>query len=136
MNWNQMKDMGRSVFVSDPMKVAGVTAMVTIALFLVAKHELSGCKISDQQGMIGTIVAVPRFHICLFITSLREHEAQKQQSDDRFYTGVISGTVNGYTSIEEGVDTNIRKSWPCVQQYMNQRSSSNSPFTPQHGLKS
>jgi len=136
MNWNQMKDMGRSVFASANMKVAGVTAMVTIALCLVAKHELGECKIADQQGMIGTIVAVPRLHICLFITSLRDQDAQAQENDERLYTGISSGIVGGYTSIKEDADTNLGKSWPCVQQYMNQRSSSSRPFAPQHGLDS
>jgi len=54
-------------------RTVGIIAFVMVALTYVTAHELGMCKLADENGIIGMVVAVPRYHVCIYLMPLRNH---------------------------------------------------------------
>jgi len=133
MIWNQVKSMGRWVMSSTWIFIAVPSALVVFDVCYIAAHELAACKLADKNGVIGMVVAVPRYHVCFYMVPLREHDEKKQLGG--FYTA--TGMNNDYMPIDQFLNQdaslNIRRSWPCIQQYLHRTAARH--FSPPHGLE-
>ncbi len=115
MEQKWIKEMGRSAISIFGMRLVGMITLVVVALTYVTAHELAMCKLADENGVLGMVVAVPRFDLCFYMMSLRDHEEKKRSGD--IYTATDTWMNEEYSASEQSTDPNVRRSWPCIQQY-------------------
>ena len=108
MKRNHMMEKLRALLLSPAFALG---ALLAVIFCVVAEHELSACKLTDEKGVIATVVAVPRYQLCFYMMSL--HGEDSQQQPDGRYSAVNNRTPAGAISVERGESAVPDDLWPC-----------------------